>query len=372
MIVSDLLNIDATLILDSLGDGVYVTDLERKITYWNKAAERITGWACADIVGCHCFDDILCHVDKDAHQLCGKEHCPLHRSIVTGVGSECPLVFAKRKDGQRVPVQVTVAPIRNAAGEIVGGVEAFRDVSPVFRDLEKARSIQSIALQHDLPQDARIQFSTHYIPHDIVGGDYYGIRQLDRDHYGFLLADVMGHGLAAALYTMHLSSLWDRYCSLLKSPSAFGRKIGNELNRIVKGGEAFATGICGLVDANRREICFAGAGNPPALLIHASGEFEQVECPGLPFGLMEDAPYEDATLTLHPNDRLLIFSDGAIEIHNAENTILGVDGLISILKTLGYPDSGIQGTALEEELLKYSNSIRLEDDLSLIEIRFAG
>ncbi len=63
--MGDLLNIDATLILDSLGDGVYVTDLERKIIYWNRAAERITGWVGADIVGRHCFDDILCHVDKD-------------------------------------------------------------------------------------------------------------------------------------------------------------------------------------------------------------------------------------------------------------------------------------------------------------------
>jgi PAS domain S-box-containing protein len=370
--MGDLLNIDATVILDSLGDGVYVTDLERKITYWNKAAERITGWVRADIVGRQCFDGILCHVDKDGHQLCGKEHCPLHRSIVTGIGSECPLVFAKKMDGQRVPVQVTVAPIRNASGEIIAGVEVFRDISPAFRDLEKAKAIQSISLQNDLPQDTRIHFSTHYIPHDVVGGDYYGIKQLDKDHYGFFLADVMGHGLAAALYTMHLSSLWDRYCSLLKTPSAFARKIGNELNRIVRGGEAFATGICGLVDASRQEVRFAGAGNPPALLIHASGEFEQVECPGLPFGLMEDAPYDDTALPLQPGDRLLFFSDGAIEIHNAENTILGVDGLIAILKRLGYPDSGIQGTALEEELLKYSNSIRLEDDLSLIEIRFAG
>ena len=369
--MGDLLNIDATLILDSLGDGVYVTDLERKIIYWNRAAERITGWACADIVGRHCFDDILCHVDKDAHQLCGQEHCPLHRSIVTGVGSECPLVFAKRKDGQRIPVQVTVAPIRNAAGEIVGGVEAFRDVSSVFRDLEKARSIQSIALQHDLPQDARIQFSTHYIPHDIVGGDYYGVRQLDKDHYGFFLADVMGHGLAAALYTIHLSSLWDRYCQLLKTPSAFATKIGDELNRIGRGGEAFATGICGMVDVDERAVVFAGAGNPPALLIHADGRFEQVDCAGLPFGMMEDAPYNDTALQLHSGDRLLFFSDGAIEIHNAENKLLGVDGLIAILKKLGYPEAGIQTVAVEEQLLKYSNSIRLEDDLTLMEVCFA-
>lgn len=370
--MGDLLNVDARLVLDSLGDGVYVTDVERKITYWNKAAERLTGWIGDDIVGLHCFDDTLVHVDKDGHQLCGKEHCPLHRSIVTGIGSECPLVFVQRRDGQRIPIQVTVAPIRDTTGQIVGGVEVFRDLSSSYRDLEKARVIQSIALQHELSQDARIQFSTHYIPHDIVGGDYYGIRQLDTDHYGFFLADVMGHGLAAALYTMHLSSLWDRYCPLLKSPSAFARKIGNELCRIVKGGEAFATGICGVVNASRKSICFAGAGNPPALLVHASGEFEQVHCEGIPFGLMEDAPYEDATLAVRPSDRLLLFSDGAMEIHNAQEKLLGVDGLIAILKRLGYPGSVIQGTALEEELLKYSNAVRLEDDLTFIEMRFAG
>ena len=155
-------------------------------------------------------------------------------------------------------MQVTVAPIRNASGEIIAGVEVFRDISPVYRDLEKAKAIQAISLQNDLPEDTRIHFSTHYIPHDVVGGDFYGIRQLDKDHYGFFLADVMGHGLAAALYTIHLSSLWDRYCHLLKTPSAFAGKIGKELNRIVKGGESFATGICGTVDVDRRDGCLPG------------------------------------------------------------------------------------------------------------------
>ena len=206
-----LANFDAGTILDSLGDGVYVTDTERRIVYWNKAAERMTGWSSAEMLGRNCFDDILSHVDKDGHPLCGKEHCPLHRSIVTGIGSENPLVFALRKDHKRLPVQVTVAPIRDARGTVVGGVEVFHDISHSYRDLEKAKAIQSISMQHDLPRDARISFATHYMPHDIVGGDYFGIRQLDASRYGFFLADVMGHGVAAALYTMHLSSLWDRY-----------------------------------------------------------------------------------------------------------------------------------------------------------------
>ena len=278
--MNDPLGADAGLILDSLGDGVYVTDVDRRIVYWNRAAEQITGWSAQDMVGRHCFDSLLSHVDKDGHELCGNEYCPLHRSIVTGASSGAPLVFAKRKDGRRTPVQVTVAPIRNAAGEIIGGVETFRNIAAALRDLEKAKAIQSVSLEQDLPHDARIQFATHYIPHDVVGGDFYGIRQLDADRYAFFLADVMGHGLAAALYTMHLSSLWDRYHRLLMSPAAFAAKIGNELNRIVKGGESFAAGVCGAVSVDRREVSFAGAGNPPALAHPRDGEFDQIECSG--------------------------------------------------------------------------------------------
>jgi PAS domain S-box-containing protein len=368
--MDDPLCADAGLILDSLGDGVYVTDVDRRIVYWNQAAEQITGWSAQDMLGRHCFDSLLSHVDKDGHELCGNEYCPLHRSIVTGANSGVPLVFAKRKDGRRTPVQVTVAPIRNAGGQIIGGVEVFRDISSALRDLERAKAIQAISLEQDLPQDARIHFATHYIPHDVVGGDYFGIRQLGDDQYAFFLADVMGHGLTAALYTMHLSSLWDRYHRLVASPAAFAVKIGNELSRIVKGAESFAAGVCGLVNVDRREVSFTGAGNPPALLVHASGQFEQIACSGLPFGVMEDAPYDETKLTCSPGDRLLFFSDGAIEIHNAEDRLLGVDGLIAILKKQGYPASGIKIAAIEEDLLKYSNAIRLEDDLTLIEIAF--
>ena len=87
---------------------------------------------------------------------------------------------------------------------------------------------------------------------------------------------------------------------------------------------------------------------------------------------MEDTSYDATTLELQANDRLWFFSDGAIEIYDAMNKPLCVAGLIGILKKLGYPGSDIQGAAVEEELLKYSNSIRLEDDLTLVEMRFAG
>ena len=61
---------------------------------------------------------------------------------------------------------------------------------------------------------------------------------------------------------------------------------------------------------------------------------------------------------------------GAVEIENAEEEILGSEGLIKILESRGYPQSPLKMEALEEDLLKYSNSIRLADDLTIIEIKF--
>lgn len=360
----------SNVILDSLSDGVYVCDRDRRIVYWSKSAERITGWGSADVVGRRCLDDVLCHIDKDGHQLCGEEFCPLHRSMVTGTTSPVPLiVFAKGKDGKRVPMQVTVSPIRNPAGEVIGGVETFRDVSAVLADLERAKRIQTLSLEQDLPEDARLRFSTFYTPHDIVGGDYYAIRQLNPDQYGFLLADVMGHGVAAALHTMHLSSLWGRFSSLLTSPTEFAGTVNSELAKVVKD-ESFATAVCGVIDARQRTLRFAAAGAPPVLIVRAGGAVEQLESPGLPFGMMAEAAYDELEARFDRTDCLLLFSDGTFEIHNAKDELLGVEGLVRILKESGYPQSGIQMAALEKELLTFSNAIRLEDDVTFIEVRF--
>ncbi len=357
------------VILDSLSDGVYVCDRERKIVYWSKSAERITGWTRDDVLGRRCLDDVLCHVDKDGHRLCGEEFCPLHRSMVTGGSTSVPItVFARAKDGHRVPMQVSVAPIHGADGQIVGGVETFRDVSAMWADLERAKRIQMLSLAADLPDDPRIRFSSFYTPHDIVGGDFFAIRPLDADRYGFFLADAMGHGFAAALHTMHLSSLWDRHQHLLGRPAEFAATVNRELSKVVKD-ESFATAVCGVVDARAKFLRVAAAGGPPVVVLRADGGTLELGSPGLPFGMMDDSQYDEVAADLAAGDRLLVFSDGAFEVHNAEGELLGVAGLLGILKGLGYPAAPLRREAVEEELLKFSNAIRLDDDVTFLEMR---
>ena len=222
-------------VLDSLNDGVYVVDTDRRIVFWGKSAERITGWRSEDILGKHCADEVLCHEDKDGRRLCGREYCPLHRCMVTDQGSVTRIiVFARSQDGGRIPMRVSVAPIRNAAGEVVGGVETFRDLTGEIGDYLRAKEVPAHSLQTELPEDDRIQFTTHYVPHDIVGGDFYAVTQLDADRYGFLLADVCGHGVSAALYAMYLSSLWQSNRQLIATPREFVEAMNEGFDTLAK------------------------------------------------------------------------------------------------------------------------------------------
>lgn len=358
-------------VLGSLNDGLYVTDTERRILYWNRSAERITGWTSEDVVGRRCMDNILIHEDKDGRQLCTTDFCPLYRCMVTDRMSSSPLtVFAQTKTGGRVPVAVSVAPLHDENGKVIGAVETFQDYSETYANLGRAKQIQTLSLEQDLPKDDRVGFTSIYLPHDMIGGDYFAIRHLDADHYGFILADVMGHGTAAALHTMHLSSLWSRYCNTLMHPVKFARILNRKLCSIVKG-ESFATAICGVLDVSRKRVRIASAGGPPLVLVHSDGRTDQISAQGLPFGMIADADYEECEFLCTSGDSLLMFTDGAVEIQDIAGRMLGTEGLIGILNSQGYPRSSIRIEPLEEALLNFSRGIRLDDDLTLLEVRFS-
>jgi PAS domain S-box-containing protein len=357
-------------ILDSLNDGLYVCDKDRRIVFWSKSAERITGWKAEEVVGRRCSDNVLAHIDQDGRPLCGEAFCPLHRCMVTNQASTCPLiVFGLTKQGSRVPLTVSVAPIHDQDGQVVGGVETFHDFSETYANLERARRIQTLSMDHELPCDERVSLNSYYLPHDMIGGDYFAIRSLDTDRYAFMLADVMGHGVAAALYTMHLSSLWERHWRSLGNPREFAILLNQELYQVVRD-ESFATAICGILNAADRNVRFVSAGGPPMMVIDSKGRTRQIEASGLPFGAVQRADYQETVFSCHPGETLLLFTDGATEICDADGKVLGPTGLLDILKVLGYPEFPIDMGKLQQALLTFSNEIRLADDLTLLELRF--
>lgn len=113
------------VLLDELYDGVYFVDTERRIKYWNKAAEALTGYSSSEVVGHFCHDKILCHTNDSGHELC-HDGCPLQKSME--IREKCKAdVYLKHKQGHRVSVSVRAAPISNRNGEVIGAVEIFLD-----------------------------------------------------------------------------------------------------------------------------------------------------------------------------------------------------------------------------------------------------
>ncbi|MHB1048425.1 MAG: PAS domain S-box protein, partial [Thermoanaerobaculia bacterium] len=130
-------------LLDSLTDGVYFVDRDRRITSWNHGAERITGYAADEVVGSYCWNNLLRHVDAEGHELC-QNGCPLAATVSDGADRDAEVALL-HKGGHRVPVKVRSAAIRDTSGEIIGAVETFQDETEHHETRQRAEELRRLA-----------------------------------------------------------------------------------------------------------------------------------------------------------------------------------------------------------------------------------
>lgn len=147
-------------LLDSMKDGVYFADSHRKITYWNKAAEAITGYRSAEVLGKFCGDNLLVHIDEEGNNLCTGP-CPLARCMKQKEPCEAR-IFLHHKDGHRVPVLVRVNPVYGSNDQVIGAVEIFSDLSskePFLKDIEEREQQDLLHPLTGLPNKEYIDMS---------------------------------------------------------------------------------------------------------------------------------------------------------------------------------------------------------------------
>lgn len=134
-------------IINNLCDGVYFVNKERRISFWNKAAEDITGYKKEEIVGKCCQDNLLNHIDKDGRPLCVLG-CPLFATIVDG-RQRRDEVLLRHKEGYRIPVMVNIFPIVED-GETVGAIEVFTQNSPTVYEDDLIERLSDMAMNDRL------------------------------------------------------------------------------------------------------------------------------------------------------------------------------------------------------------------------------
>jgi diguanylate cyclase (GGDEF)-like protein/PAS domain S-box-containing protein len=128
-------------VFDRLTDGVFFVDLEGTITFWNRAAERITGFSAEDAVGRPCRT-LLIHLDEEGRDLC-RIGCSFDcaSSPRTEWRKEAFLLHA---DGRRIPVTLDISPLRDDEGKLIGGMESFADRSHQTATVEKLKELEEI------------------------------------------------------------------------------------------------------------------------------------------------------------------------------------------------------------------------------------
>ncbi|MBI5095322.1 MAG: GGDEF domain-containing protein [Candidatus Hydrogenedentes bacterium] len=195
-------------ILDNLSDGVYFVDANRRITYWNRGAERIAGYLAREVTGRCCADSLLMHVDASGRQLCNSG-CPLSETIKTGKTHSAD-VFLHHKDGHRVPVEVRISPILDEQGRPVGAVETFSDNSAKVASLERIQLLEQQALLCPLTKVgnrryARMNLETRLDEYRRYGWRF-GLLFVDVDHFK-RFNDTYGHSAGDDVLKMVAKSL---------------------------------------------------------------------------------------------------------------------------------------------------------------------
>jgi diguanylate cyclase (GGDEF)-like protein/PAS domain S-box-containing protein len=218
-------------IIENLHDGLYIVDRKMVITYWNKAAEHISGYTAKEVVGKSCADNILTHVDSEGKNVC-KRGCPLVATISDGNPRETEL-FLHHKNGHRIPVSVRSNALNDDAGKIIGGIELFTNISNQKVTEMRVKELEKLALLDGLTQlpnryfvEAEIQSRVEEKKRINIS---FGILFMDLDHFK-KINDTFGHDVGDEI----LKFVANTFIANTRPFDLFGRWGGEEFIGIIR------------------------------------------------------------------------------------------------------------------------------------------
>ena len=194
--------------MSSLDSGVYFVDRNRRIFFWNKAAEFLTGYSGERVIGSSCSENILRHISAEGVELC-IQGCPLAGTIIDGRVRRTE-VYMHHRNGQRLPVTVWAAPLTDASGQTIGAIEMFTDQGDrgsLLRELEKLRHEALADPLTGLGNRRYLQIVMETRLESVEkGGEAFGLFMADIDHFK-KVNDVHGHNIGDRVLTMVATTL---------------------------------------------------------------------------------------------------------------------------------------------------------------------
>ncbi|MCF7944941.1 MAG: sensor domain-containing diguanylate cyclase [Spirochaetia bacterium] len=215
--------------LNHFYEGIYFVTPQRQISFWNKGAERITGYSRQEVVERHCYDNILRHVDEEGTELCF-QGCPLKKTIEDGQRREA-LVYLHHKNGYRLAVLIQTFPVKRN-GEVIGAVEVFQENAERLSILKDLQELEKLALNDQLTEVPNRRYLESQVKNtweqfkDL--GLIFGIIFIDIDHFKHV-NDTYGHSVGDEVLKVLSKSMQ----SVLRKDDFIGRWGGEEFVVII-------------------------------------------------------------------------------------------------------------------------------------------
>jgi phosphoserine phosphatase RsbU/P len=203
-----------------------------------------------------------------------------------------------------------------------------QQLASLHQELEIAKRIQLSILPTGFPASEHFTVAARYAPMTAVAGDFYEFLPTVGPRAGLFVADVSGHGVPAALIASMVKIAINSQLQHAASPERLMAGVNEALCGSTQG--QFVTAAYVYLDAERGELCYAGAGHPPMLLLR-QGQVSAIEENGLLMGVFSSAAYNSTQRALAPGDRLLLYTDGVIEAANGGEEEFGQERLGKLL-----------------------------------------
>lgn len=246
--------------------------------------------------------------------------------------------------------------------------ELKRAQDRINKDLEHARLIQQSLLPQNIEVSQEIEIAAHYLSADAVGGDYYDVFKINEDLYGIVVADVSGHGIAAALIMSMGKILLKTFSREEPSPQKTLEKINKIfLSEVIT--DHFVTFFYAVVDVKNKNLKFTSAGHCPILMVDKiNKEIKGIRADGLFLGVFDDIMLKENQLSYQKGTiRLILYTDGLTEARNEKEEMYGIERLKNITKeSINFPPKEVITKIIEDQNKFCGYKRNLEDDITLL------
>ncbi|MFC1576352.1 PP2C family protein-serine/threonine phosphatase [Candidatus Omnitrophota bacterium] len=251
----------------------------------------------------------------------------------------------------------------------------LKDIENKSRQMQEELELATRVHSRLIPHSAKTRLAdiaVTYVPMYYMGGDYAKFFIIDKNKLIFIICDVTGHGVSAALLVNALNSEFERLAKEGKRPGDLLKELDRFITNDFEGSSMYLTAFCGLLDYGHlsRKFTYSNYGHPPQYIYRTTkSAIEKISAQTSFLGLpIEDDNVYETEMPFNKNDQILLFTDGIIEAVDADNDQYGHERLEAFIRK----NNGLDAEAFNQRLLNELNSFtgnNLKDDVFILNIK---